>query len=100
MANDGVATNEAEVDVVEDGTNEMHENVDALRSTGETVAKATASSGNEREYTDTERKALKMGWNPDKDSVPEGKEWVDAGEFVRKDTLYKEIRNNYIWNPT
>lgn len=47
---------------------------------------------NEPEYTDTEMRAMEKGWNPDKESVPEGKEWIEAGEFLRNESFFTEIR--------
>jgi hypothetical protein len=44
------------------------------------------------EWTDTELKAMEKGWNPDKDAVPEGKEWIEADEFLRNESFFTEIR--------
>lgn len=34
------------------------------------------------EYTDVEKKAMELGWKPDKESLPEGKEFVTAPEYI------------------
>lgn len=45
----------------------------------------------EPEYTATELKAMEKGWNPDKESIPEGKEWINADEFLRNEQFFNEI---------
>lgn len=43
------------------------------------------------EYSAVEQEAMERGWNPDKEAMPEGKEWISAGEFMRNSTFYTEI---------
>jgi len=86
----------AEAEAVEtietDGIQEMQDNVNALKSTESIVDDVTTDEEVEDvEYTDTEIKAMEKGWSPDKDNLPEGKEWIGAGEFVRNERLYNEI---------
>lgn len=84
---------EAEANV-EDGIQEMQDNVNTLKSTEGIVDGVTTDEDekvDEPEYTSTETKAMEKGWSPDKDNLPEGKEWIGAGEFLRNERLYNEI---------
>lgn len=44
----------------------------------------------EPEYNDMEVSALSMGWKP-QDQLPEGVEFIDAGEYVRRKPLFDKI---------
>lgn len=45
------------------------------------------------DYTDAEKKAMSMGWTPDRDALEEaGKEWIPAEEFLRNQTFFDEIK--------
>lgn len=88
---------EATTENIETGIEEMKANVDALR-TSEGVTDEVLlggdpdlGTGDEPEYTDTELRAMEKGWSPDKENLPEGKEWVDAGEFLRNEKFFAEI---------
>lgn len=78
---------------------EMRDNVDALHK-AEAIVDDTSyeeddiGEGEQEdivEYTATELKAIEKGWNPDKDNLPEGKEWISAGEFLRNEKFFAEI---------
>jgi len=45
----------------------------------------------EPEYSPAELKAMEKGWNPDKDAIPDGKEWIGAEEFLRNEQFFNEI---------
>lgn len=42
-------------------------------------------------YSETEQKALAQGWKP-KELLEEGKEFIDAGEFLRRGELFDKIK--------
>lgn len=81
---------------------EMHENVDQLKKTSDITDEANLEVDEDLskeeeeeekdEYTALEVEAMKKGWSPDKDEMPEGKEWIDAGEFLRNEKFFSEIR--------
>ena len=89
---------EQEAVVVDEGIEEMQRNVEALKSIEGTIdANEDEQSVDdndevEDDYSTSELKAMEMGWNPDKDNIPEGKEWISAGEFIRNDKFFSEIR--------
>ena len=47
---------------------------------------------NEPEFSPIEAEAINMGWNPDKENLPEGKTFIEAGEFVRNQTWVNELK--------
>lgn len=75
-------------------TGENAEIVEQLNGIEDTVNKTNMKPEPEYtpEYTEVELKAMEKGWNPDKESVPEGKEWIQAGEFLRNESFFTEIR--------
>ncbi len=77
---------------VKEGIEEMQANVDALKGVETVVVEAAGEdTDEEHEYTATETKAMEKGWNPDKESLGD-KEWISAGEFMRNDRLFVEIK--------
>jgi len=60
-------------------------------SENKTEMESVEAENLEPEYSAIELKAMEKGWNPDKESVPEGKEWIDAGEFLRNESFFTEI---------
>lgn len=90
MAEQEAAVSENETD----GIAEMQANVEQLKTTEDIVEEAseeTLEEGEGEQYNATELKAMEKGWSPDKDNLPEGKEWIGAGEFLRNERLYSEI---------
>lgn len=45
------------------------------------------------ELTEEEKEAISMGWNPDKSKLPAGKEFVSAGEFLRRKPFFEKIQS-------
>lgn len=45
----------------------------------------------EPQYNETEQKAMAQGWKP-KEELEEGKEFISAGEFLRRGELFDKIR--------
>lgn len=46
---------------------------------------------NTEDFTEQEQKAIDMGWNPDEEGLPEGKEFIGAGEYIRNQSWVNEI---------
>ena len=88
--------------MTKEAVQEMHENIGKLKAGEEFETLNDEIEGGEvvedgdeletPEYSDIQLTAIKRGWNPDPESVPEGKEWVDAGEFMRNEKFFNEIR--------
>lgn len=77
-----------------DSIKEMQDNVEAIKSGTAILDKVNVDEpdeGDVTEYSETELKAMEKGWSPDKEALPEGKEWIGAGEFLRNERLYNEI---------
>lgn len=65
------------------------------RKTEETAESVPADAEPESQDSDSvEAEARKMGWRPKEEFDGEGKEWVDANEFVARAPLYKAIASS------
>jgi len=76
---------------VEQVAEKMAQYEESVEDVVEKQDESTVEYQDEPEYSAIELKAMEKGWNPDKEAVPEGKEWIDAGEFLRNESFFTEI---------